>query len=498
MVGSMSAAPRRTVVDVLRDRGGDDRPFLVFGARTVSYAELSSRAEAIAIALTSRNGVRPGDRVVTVMENGPDLVATCFGAWLAGATLAPLDPRLKRAQVSALNDRIAPRVVLAEAPAASPDGARAEPPAARDDAVIIFTSGTTGSPKGVVIEHGTLLVTAEALARGSWDAMEDDVVYCPWSLSHSTGLRTVLGALAVGASCVVADRFDERTFWRDVDIHGVTCTTVLGMSRRLVRALPDPVPPLRLHHLYATPSYPDATEAFNRLGIKVTEGYGLTETGQCLANPDPVAHPGSIGLPVPYYEVTLQDEGGAEVLDAGAFGEICCRPRAPGIIFSAYLGDPELRAAATRDLWFHTGDLAYRDAGGYYHLVGRSSDTIRRSSEMIAAAAVESALGGHPWVERCCVWAVPDAERGEEIEVTLTWSAGAPGHPETDRFHAVAAWARERVPASWVPRFWRAVSPDEMPMTISGKVKKLELMRTTAGRPAFDMRDHVARPAANR
>jgi acyl-coenzyme A synthetase/AMP-(fatty) acid ligase len=361
---------------------------------------------------------------------------------------------------------------------------------------VIFTSGTTGQPKGVVIEHGALLLTAAAVAVRCWSAGPDDVVYCPWSLSHSTGLRALIGALQVGAECVLEQRFEPDRFWQDVAAHRVTCASVLGMSRRLTRALPPGAAggDTTLRTIFATPSFPDATAVFENLGVTVTEGYGLTETGQCLVNVDARLHPGSIGLPAAYYEVSLQDEEGRIIEAAGVAGEICCRPRHPGLIFPGYFGQLELTVAATRDLWFHTRDLARRDEAGYFTLVGRLGDTLRRSSEMISASVVEAAVGAHPRVQACAILGVEDRERGEELKAVVSWSPPALGEGiDAEQAVEIATWLRGRLPASWIPRYWAFLAIEDMPLTISGKVRKPELRDRLRGVGAIDLHALTAR-----
>jgi crotonobetaine/carnitine-CoA ligase len=520
----VGALLRQTIPNLFDERvaRAAERRFLRFPGRDLTYGDVARESLIQATVLTGRHGLEPGDYVVTVMENGPELVVAAFATWLTGAILVPLDPRLLAEQVESIVSQVQPRVVLATGfrptyaghpvvaidltihAADSPPPRRA-PAKPRDPAVVIFTSGTTGRPKGVVLEHGTLILTSAALAARSWLGDANDRIYCPWSMSHSTGLRTILGTLHLGAECVIVERFQPDRFWRDVEMFSITCTTVLGMSRRIIRAIPDSVRRggTSLRRVYATPSFPDSNEAFENLAVRVAEGYGLTETGQCLVNDDARARPGAIGRPTPYYEIVLQDDEGHVLQEPGAVGEICCRPRYPGVIFKEYLGDPKLGMDATRDLWFHTRDLARRDADGYYYLSGRKGETIRRSSEMISATTVEDVLAKHPLVDICAVVGVEDAERGEEALAFVSWTTNS-GDAEAGelapaddpgRVTKVADWLALRLPASWIPRYWVAMPLPDFPLTISGKVRKHQLLVLSQGRARVDLK---AAPGASR
>ena len=429
-------------------------------ARRVTYAELD-RASAQVTRRLAAEGVRPGDRVALMVPNVPEFAAAYYGILRAGAIAVPVDVDLTRHELrTALADCGAALLIAWRelrsfhepawlvAPGSFFDNA--EPVAAvereaGDTAVILYTSGTTGEPKGVELTHANLLanarVTADLFAYGGGDA-----VLAALPLAHAFGQSCTLNApLLAGATVVLADRFGA----------GDGVTVLVGVPSMYARLLADGgrgTSALRLCVSGGAPLAPELLDASEQaLGTRLLEGYGLTETSPVAAfnRLSDVRRPGSIGTPVDGVEMRLRD------------GEIVVRGHN---VMKGYWNRPEAtRAVLSDDGWLRTGDLARIDGDGAFWIVGRRKELIIRDGRNVHPREVEDVLHGHPEVVEAAVLGVPDPLLGEEVVACVVV---APGATVTEQ--ELRDYARERT--ARYPRYvWFAPA---LPHSRTGKVLK--------------------------
>jgi crotonobetaine/carnitine-CoA ligase len=279
-----------------------------------------------------------------------------------------------------------------------------------------------------------------------------------------------LHALYAGATVVLGRRFSARRFWDEIRTHRVTQFNALGSILPMLLARPpsDRDRDHRVKRVFAAPAPPQVLHPFEeRFGVRVIEGYGLTEIKNVLYNPIEGRKVGSIGLPTESSIVEIHDESGRRAAP-GEAGEIVYRPRLPHIMFSGYHREPEATLATTRDLWWHTGDLGYTDEDGYFYFIDRKKDALRRRGENISSHEVESVLLSYPGVVAAAAIGTPSELGEDEVLAVL--------QPEPGRRLDLAelfAHCDRHMPYFMVPRYYRVV--DELPATPTGKVRKHDL-----------------------
>jgi malonyl-CoA/methylmalonyl-CoA synthetase len=444
--------------------------------RWVSAAELDERTAAVA-ARYAAAGLAPGDRLLVSAPASVELavahvaalrlglvvvpVNTAFGAAEIGAVAAAAEPAL-----AVLDDPVRlPRVPSTGADVALPDGPTPALDAARpgDTALLVFTSGTTGVPKGVPLSHANLLATSASI-EVAWRWTADDRLVLALPLFHVHGLGVGLhGTLLAGASAVILPRFEVDAVLDAVAATGATL--LFGVPTMWVRLAASPrLPELATLRLAVSGSAPLAPSTFDALtagiGAPVLERYGMTETGMLVSNPyDGERRAGSVGFALPGVEVRLEERVGA----GEPAGEILVR--GPNV-FGGYLGGVGADAFAA-DGWFRTGDLGRADPDGYLRIVGRSKELIITGGFNVYPRDVEDVLRGHAAVADVAVVGVPDPEWGERV-VACVVAADAVGAPD------LLAWAAERLAAYKRPREVRFV--DELPRNALGKVVRSALL----------------------
>jgi long-chain acyl-CoA synthetase len=447
------------------------RPALVGETGTVAHAELDRQARVAASVLRSR-GVEPGDRVALMLPNGPAFIAAALGALRLGAIIVPLNLLLAPPEVEARREASSPRAFLEHE-----DDLEAEPLdeiVERDDsdpAVILFTSGTSGKPKGAILTHGSL----HAAARNAADALAlgpDDVMLGAAPFSHVLGLSTgMTSTLMSGAAIAIVRRFEPEQTLALMTETGTTillgvptmCIALCHAARSVER-----LPPVRIAHVGGAAVPAEVARDFERtFGGEVYEGYGLTElsgigTTYVQGQERKV---GSVGLPLGDTELRIVSLDG-EPLPAGEVGE--AQFRGPSVI-PGYWEDPQATAEAIEpDGWLATGDLGYLDADGYLFLVDRKKDLILRGGYSVYPREVEEALYEHPDVLEAAVIGLPDETLGEEVAAVVVARPGtAPSAAE------LQAWAKQRVAAYKYPR--RVIFVDELPKGPTGKILKREI-----------------------
>jgi long-chain acyl-CoA synthetase len=450
-----------------------DRPALLLDDGAVSYAELWREAAACAAVLRAR-GVEPGDRVALLLPNGLPFVAAYFGALRVGAIVVPLNVLLSRPEIEDRLRQADPRVVLSE-----PDYQAAHdrrPPrlvacSEDDPAVLVFTSGTSGMPKGAILTHRSLH-TAAHNAGAALALRPDDVVLGAAPFSHVLGQATgILSTFLAGAAIAVVPRFQPEQTLRFMADTGVTvligvptmCITLVDAARRA-----EALPRVRVAHVGGAPVPLVVAREFERVfGGTVREGYGLTELSGIATTylPGDERRLGSVGKPLGDTELRIAALDG-KPLQPNEIGEV--QFRGPSVIPGYWQDDEATRGALSPDGWLSTGDLGYVDCDGYLYLVDRKKELIIRGGYNVYPREVEEVLYGHPDVIEAAVVGVPDDRLGEEVAAAVVRRPGSKVTP-----YALQAYIKERVAAYKYPR--HVVFVDTLPKGPTGKILKREL-----------------------
>jgi long-chain acyl-CoA synthetase len=466
----------------------------------LSYAQLREAAARMSAFLTA-NGVEPGDRVGLMLPNVPAFPIAFYGALAAGAVVVPMNPLLKSREVSYyLGDSgakamVAWHAVAGEAAKGAADaGAQmivAETPdlsglladispapsvsgrGEDDDAVILYTSGTTGRPKGAELTHAGMVGNAETSARTLFDVGPDDVIMGCLPLFHVFGLTCGLNvSVASAATLTLIPRFDPAQVLDIIQRDRVTIFEGVPTMYAAMLHLPDADPAqaatLRLCGSGGAALPVEILRGFEeKFGCVILEGYGLSETSPVASfnRPDRERKPGSIGPSIEGVQMRLIDDNWNTVAD-GEIGEIAIR--GPNVM-KGYWNKPEATAEVmTADGWFRTGDMARVDADGYYYIVDRKKDLIIRGGYNVYPREIEEVLHEHPAVAEVAVIGIPDADLGEEVGAAVALKPGASATPEELR-----SWVRDRVAAYKYPRHVWLV--DALPKGPTGKILRREV-----------------------
>jgi long-chain acyl-CoA synthetase len=449
------------------------RPALVGETGTVTYAAIERRTRAAAGALSER-GVAPGDRVALMLPNGPAFVAATLGALRLGAIVVPLNGLLAQPEIEARLEVSRPRAFVKDENEldAEPVDQLVEVGDA-DPAVILFTSGTSGKPKGAILTHGSI----HAAARNAADALElgpDDVVLGAAPFSHVLGLSTgVVSTLLCGAAIAVVRRFEPEatlalmTETRTTILLGVpTMCIALCQAARSAEGLP----PVRIAHVGGAAVPVEVARDFERtFGGEVYEGYGLTELSGIATTyvQGQTRKTGSVGMPLAGTELRIVSLD-REPLPAGEVGEV--EFRGPSVI-PGYWEDPQATAEAIDAAgWLATGDLGYVDDDGYLFLVDRKKEMIIRGGYSVYPREIEEALYAHPDVLEAAVIGIPDETLGEEVVAVVVARPGT--SPSADE---IRAWTKDRVAAYKYPR--HVLFVDHLPKGPTGKILKRAIDR---------------------
>lgn len=497
-----------------------DRTVLYFMGQATTYGDLWDQTRAYAGALAAR-GIGPGSRVAMIVPNVPDFARVYYATLALGAVVIPVHLLFRSDEIEfVLTDAGADVVVVAapmlaeaapaaakagvplvtvlmpEAAARQMDVARLEEEAAAATpierhvgtnplaaATILYTSGTTGTPKGAVGSHLAMVEQVHCSLIDSFDLRPDDVVYGGLPFFHSFGQMAVLNmAFRRAASIILLPKFDPDEALELLVAHGATVFTAVptNFAGMVEAARRSPArPPLR-YAVSGGAALPVALlEAFEEAyGAQVHEGYGLTETSpSCTFNvtSEPI-RPGTVGRSMWGVDVAVavaEVEDRVELLpeppagsgETSGLGEIVVRGHN---LMKGYLGRPDASAAAVVDGWFRTGDLGTVDADGIVTIVDRKKDMIIRNGYNVYPTEVEAVLARYPGVALAAVFGVPDEVRGQEVHAAVVPSYGADVDPD-----AVVAYMKEHVAAYKYPRVVH-VSAD-LPLGPSGKVLKREL-----------------------
>ena len=496
-----------TLPELLATRARElpDEQFLRDANTRWTYGEFHHRVTEIAAGLRDA-GVGSGDVVGVVLRNGPEYLEVWWAILWLGAVFNPVNPDLTgREAAQILGDSGARTIVCNEEAAAAIGEHRDELPQLQNVIVVtpgtpdpvaalrgngtvdehepidpatlaslVYTSGTTGKPKGAMLSHANFLadtwMLAELLPIGRGDKMG---MVLP--LFHvNAQVVTTMVPLLIGGQIAMWEKFSASTFWATAaEFEPVTFSSVPTMLAALLHAPgadEAETNTVRFVICGAAPLSPALFRRFEeKFGISVLEGYGLTE-GTCCSTLNPFLGNrkiGSIGIPTRGQEVMIKDDAGRPLPD-GERGEVCVR--GPNVM-QGYFNRPDATSETLRDGWLHTGDVGYRDEDGFFFLVDRKKDMIIRGGENIYPREIEDVLLEHPSVQGAAVIGRPDEVRGEEVHAVIVLAEGA--ELEDVKEHCAARLARFKVPSTWEVL-------DELPKTSTGKIDKKPLRERVA------------------
>lgn len=516
-----------TIVHQVREQAAarGEQVWMTFGsgAPPLTYAGLDRRSDALAAALAER-GVAERERVMMLVKNRAEFLVAMVGIMKCGAVFVPINTELRGAFLQHQLRNSEPKVVICEEShldafdGVDADGAEPMllvvvgsdipdtlPPAlAQADAVrweafeasgegqippdftptrdtiagIMYTSGTTGPAKGVLLPHGHCYYFGVG-SNGATGLTADDVYYVSMPLFHVNGLfiQTTAAHLA-GARVHLVERFSPNRWLDEIIACEATITNLLGVMPEFVfNTQPsDRDRDHKLRLVMAVPISKEWGQAFeNRFGVRFLQGFGMTECGMPLwgdrHDPEPVIG-GCAGYPQSdYYELRIVNPETDDPLPVGAIGELVIRPKIPGVFSAGYYKMPERTVEAWRNLWFHTGDACRMDKKGRFHYIDRIKDCIRRRGENISAFEVEQVLNGHPRVSESAVVGVKVEGAGGEEEV-MAVIVPEPGTARVEEM-ALLDYCAERMPRFAVPRYVQFIA--ELDKTASGKLRKADL-----------------------
>jgi crotonobetaine/carnitine-CoA ligase len=487
-----------------------DAPFVTFEDTTLTFGETVGRAERTAAGLTAM-GAGEGTKVAVLLPNSLEILETWFACALMGAVLVPVNTGLvgeglryilehSEAELLVVDSELletletafpigaglARRFVRGNPAGGLPTGY--EPYTALSDAggsfvratvgpaalaSILYTSGTTGLPKGVMNCHNSYVAASLEFARNHVRMREDDVLYTTLPLFHVNAQSlTTLGAVVSGRPMVLAPRFSASRFFTELSAHRATVFNYIGAMLTMLHKQPadrgDADNAVRLAVGGAAPA--ELWRDFEaRFGLSVLEIYGLTETATfCCGSPPGDIRPGKIGKPVSWAEMKIVDENDAEA-PADEPGEIVIRAKNPDILFQGYYKNADATAEAMAGGWFHSGDRGSRDADGYFSFIDRLKDSIRRRGENISSYEVERVVNSHPDVAESAAYGVPSDLGEDEVMVTVV------ARGDDVDLDGLIAFCRERMAKFMVPRYVRV--EEELPKTATQRVQKFELRK---------------------
>ncbi len=497
------------------DKFGDFDAFH-FEGRAWSSLEHSAYSNRLATVLRDL-GIRPGDPVMVVMPNCPEVLA-CFQAiWRIGAVIAPITPQLGERELAYVMEHSEAKAVITSGELADKIAAASQRASgsrllfalgatdraadlsgaietaspweslvdcADDDlAFLLYTSGTTGHPKGVMLSHRNIVSNHTAVAKFE-RLKERDATILVLPLSHSFGVLIMDLCFIFGNKSSVHRRFEPEEICRAIEQYRVSNFSVVPTM--LVRMLEFParnrfdLSSLKIVNSGGAILPNEVRVAFEReFNCRVLDGYGLSECAPtaCSYHSSETIRPGSVGHAIPGVTVTIRDEEGA-ILPAGERGEICI---AGPNVMKGYLKDPEASARALQNGYLHSGDLGYVDADGYVFLTDRKKDLIIKGGENISPREIEEALYEHPAVTEVVIVGVPDARYGENIVAVI---ALKPGKSATEA--ELIAHAGQYVTKFKLPK--RIVFKDALPKNANGKIDRKLLRAEVASSGAVDLK----------
>jgi len=475
-----------------------DKIAIYWGDQEFSYAAILGQVRAIAAELAGRFGVKPGDRVAIWVKNCPEFVLAVFGILSAGAVVVPVNNFLKPAEVSHILSDASADMLITDAelalhfdtlkaarpslqllrvesfadlrpPASSlrPDAERTEP----DLAALLYTSGTTGHPKGAMLTHSNFLHNVASCVEALKVTGDERVIVAlPQFHSFMFTVGTLLPMVGGAGILLLKTLHPFKTVLEEIARHRGTILPAVPSFYRALLAVPEfGKLPLRL---CISGGAPLPVEVFNEFTRKfpfpLREGYGPTESSP-VATVNPiygVNKPGSIGKPIPNVELSIRDEAGKE-LAVGAIGEICIRG---GNVMLGYWNQPGETAKVLRDGWLYTGDVGYRDAEGYYFITDRKKDMLLVNGINVYPREIEEIIYQFPGVKEAAVVGMPDPRKGEQ---PVAFVAAVEGQALDER--ALLQFVRGKLADYKVPK--RVIFMPALPRNTTGKILKTALRK---------------------
>jgi acyl-CoA synthetase (AMP-forming)/AMP-acid ligase II len=494
------------ITELIAERAGTraTHPFLFHDGRRITYGDFDRLTNRTAHALLEL-GVQRGDRVTVAMGNSIEYLLAAFGALKAGAIYHPINATLGAAEISYILGHAEPRLIITDrdnvahlrndavrlpssatlaAFAAAGDVTDLDPLLARsadtapaidltasDASTLLYTSGTTGNPKGVLFRHGS----TGAAGHHFLEALgidENDTILAVTPLFHGNAWGAVGTALQAGGTVAFPKGFKASEFWPLVHESGATVLYTLGtiLAILLTREQSELERTSHLRVILGLGSAPIRDQIIRRFGVKeVAECFGSTDAGVVTITPLGAApRAGSCGPAVSGITLRVIDDNG-NTLPVRQPGEILVQ--SPHCM-SEYFRDPEQTAQTVRDGWFHTGDLGYLDEDGWLYFVDRKKDVIRRGGENMSSAFIEKVLREHPRVVEAAVIGIPDPVLGQEVKAFIV--ANGPVTTDELREFASARLAKFQVPRLWEFR-------DSLPKTPTQRIEKYKLRQESGG-----------------
>jgi long-chain acyl-CoA synthetase len=467
-----------------------------WGDLEITYGVLLAESQRLAAHLRDETGIRPGDRVGVLLKNCPEYISALFGIWQAGGVAVPINHFLKPPEVAFLVGDAAVMALITESAYADylPELVRVRPslkmvpinelmsasscpkmdfvpyPAVEEDlALIIYTSGTTGRPKGAMLSHGNLLYNV-ASCREILQAVEFDrfVLLLPMFHSFMLCVCIALPLLVGGSILLIKSLHPPKNVIQEILTRGATILPAIPpFFRTMVEASLPVNMPLRVCISGAAPLPVQILRDFSaKFPFPLMEGYGLSEASPVVSM-NPIRGPwkeGSIGVPIPRVEVTIQNDAG-DVLPPGQVGELCVRG---GNVMRGYWNQPEATAQALRNGWLLTGDLGYHDADGYFYITDRKKDMLLVNGINVYPREIEEVIYRFPGVKDASVVGEPDRRKGEQPVAFVVAQEGI-----TVEEQALLKYLRAHLADYKVPR--RVVFLNTLPRNETGKILKTAL-----------------------
>lgn len=498
----------------LRARDHADAAFCFFGDDVITFKHLRDSIERMALALSS-SGIRKGNRVALMLPNCPEHITLFFALSWIGAIAVPFSIHLRKSGLELQLASAKPHHIIADVSydelaqalrsaagiesaiwhghalpsvaglhrnlllsrllvsAVEVDALEACPEDLDQVCSISYTSGTTGAPKGAMLNQRWFQIGAKNAGILA-DVRPTDVLFLWEPFYHVAGWMTVLICLQHAVPMAMVERFSASGCWEQIRRYGATLFHYLGGAMNLLLKQPpdrsDGNNPVRIAWGAAAPVH-SWHEFESRFEVRIREGYGITEAGNfTMLNLD--GPPGSIGTPVEEFEAWIENEQGLRA-DTAEIGEIVLRPKIPGIVMNGYFNDPVRTAEVMRDGCVRTGDLGYRDASGHFYFSGRKKEALRRRGENVSAWEVERIINAHPDVEESAVIGVA-SEMGEQDIMAFI----KPAPDKAIQPLQIIRWCEHHLAYYQIPRYIRLM--DEFPRGPTQRIRKQELLPDTA------------------
>jgi carnitine-CoA ligase len=514
MIGELvaGAAPQRQgpIADLLEaEARSPEAPLIRWAAGEWSVSEFADHARWCAAGLAGF-GVEAGDRVVIMSRNSEWYLAWQYGIYLVGAVEVPVNAELRGSFLKHVVENCEPSLILAQAEfleileaadlpetriidleaeglSYAPGEPREVTPFEahpNDVATIMYTSGTTGPSKGVMLPHGYYSNLANIMSC-VLELTASDCAYWVSPFFHVDAHLALPASLQSGAVFAFTPKFSVRRFWPEIEAFGCTWALLIGAMQAVVSTAGRPanLDRIKMRRILGAPIPAEMYTFYeDELGIPMFEMYGMTESNGVLYGTPGRHRRLSAGWPCGGFEVQIVDERGFEV-PRGTTGEIVHRPQHPNMMTRGYWRRSDTTVDAFRDLWYHTGDSGYMDEDGFVFFGGRLTDNLRRRGENVSAWELESAIRLAPGIKECAAIGVVDDFGGEDdIKVLLELDDGAEFDPA-----AFFDFCAENVPRFALPRFVQVVADGTFVRGVgTGAIQKHRLPKDTSGPDIFD------------